>query len=198
MTAVIWAAEAPRAASIIRSSSIRCSCVGGTSGCTMYTSRWRQLASSCAWRQSLLNRLMSTGERATPRCEQIRSASAGCADPLNTTTSFTSRPSLMRPACARTLSDPSGTRVGCDPVDELSTGGLAHVGGSGEAHEAVGHPGVVGVPRLDLGSPERGGVGDTLVAERVEVGRLDECRWQAAEVGGVQGGDERVERVEGV
>ena len=35
MTAVIWAAEAPRAASIMRSSSMRCSCVGGTSGWTM-------------------------------------------------------------------------------------------------------------------------------------------------------------------
>src|SRR3954452_4746265 len=115
---------------------------------------------------------MSTGDRVTPRWEQIRSASAGCADPLNTTTSFTSRPSLTRPACARTLSDPSGTCVGCDPVDELRAGGLADTGRSREAHEAVGHPGVVRVPRLHPGSPERGGVRDTLVAERVEVGRL--------------------------
>ena len=35
VTAVICAADAPRAASIMRSSSIRCSCVGGTRGLTM-------------------------------------------------------------------------------------------------------------------------------------------------------------------
>jgi hypothetical protein len=35
MTAVMWAAEAPRAASIISSSSNRFSCTGGTSGWTM-------------------------------------------------------------------------------------------------------------------------------------------------------------------
>ena len=45
MTAVIRAADAPRAASSISSSSIRCSCTGGTSGWMMNTSASRQLAS---------------------------------------------------------------------------------------------------------------------------------------------------------
>jgi hypothetical protein len=55
------AAEAPRAASSISSSSTRCSCTGGTSGWMMNTSASRQLARSCTPTQSLLNRLMAAG-----------------------------------------------------------------------------------------------------------------------------------------
>ena len=56
-------ALAPRAASIISSSSIRWSCVGGTSGWMMKTSFLRQLASSCTCRQSLLNLTVSDADR---------------------------------------------------------------------------------------------------------------------------------------
>src|SRR3954452_5313661 len=65
---------------------MRCSCVGGTSGCTMYTSRCRQLAWSCAWRQSLLNLVISTEDSGTSRSSQMALASGRCAEPLKTTT----------------------------------------------------------------------------------------------------------------
>src|SRR6476661_10443042 len=113
---------------------------------------------------------MSTGERVTPRWEQIRSARAGCAEPLKTTTSFTSRPSLTRLACVRRLSDRSGSRVSGDPLDELRAGGTADPGGPGEAHEAVRDARVVGVAHHHSGGTQRVGVGGALVAERVEVG----------------------------
>ena len=61
--------------------------VGGTRGWTRYTSRWRQFARSWAWRQSLLNRLISVSERVTPSSSQIRWARSVWADPENTTTS---------------------------------------------------------------------------------------------------------------
>ena len=88
MTAVIRAADAPLAASSISSSSIRCSCTGGTSGWTMNTSASRQLASSCTPRQSLLNLLVVEGERRTFRCLQMAFASSTWAFPLNTTMTF--------------------------------------------------------------------------------------------------------------
>ena len=55
-----------------------------------------------ACRQSLENRLMLTPESLTPKWSQIRSASAGCAFPVNTTTSATITPMLQRLNCART------------------------------------------------------------------------------------------------
>src|SRR5215471_21135583 len=87
MTAVTLAADAPRAASAISSSSTRFSCTGGTSGWIRYTSRSRQLPCSCTWRQSLANREISAGLRDTPSCAQISSASAGCALPPKITIS---------------------------------------------------------------------------------------------------------------
>src|ERR1700722_1530178 len=99
MTAVTRATDAPRAASAISSSSTRCSCTGGTSGWMRYTSRSRQLAWSCTWRQSLANRGIRTGLRGTPRYRQISSASAGCALPPKITISaFTRPPSSRSPA----------------------------------------------------------------------------------------------------
>src|SRR3954447_19304453 len=129
---------------------------------------------------------MSTGDRVTPRWEQIRSARAGCAEPLNTTTSFTSRPSLTRLACVRRLSDRSGSRVPGDPAGELRASGTADPSGPGKAHEAVPDARVVGVLHLDAGRSERLGIGRPLVAERVEVGRLDERRGQSTEILRVQ------------
>ncbi|CAM5550091.1 hypothetical protein SVIOM342S_06722 [Streptomyces violaceorubidus] len=61
MTTVMRPADAPRAASHIRSSSTRCSWTGLTSGWTRNTSRSRQLAISCTSRQSLANRLTRVG-----------------------------------------------------------------------------------------------------------------------------------------
>ena len=84
------------AASSISSSSIRCSWVGGTSGWTTYTSRCRQFAWSCACRQSLLNRLISTGDSRTPSEAQIADARRRWALPLKTTISRTGG-SLGRP-----------------------------------------------------------------------------------------------------
>ena len=74
---MICCAEAPRAASSISSSSMRCSWVGGTSGWTMNTSRWRQFAWSCACRQSLLNRVSSTELSSTPSDSQTAVAKGG-------------------------------------------------------------------------------------------------------------------------
>ena len=88
MTAVIRPADAPRAASIIISSSIRFSCTGATSGCTMNTSRWRQLVSSCASRQSLANRWMREGLRSTPSSAHISWANSTPAVPAKTAISF--------------------------------------------------------------------------------------------------------------
>src|SRR6478609_7181849 len=109
---------------------------------------------------------MSTGDRVTPRWEQIRSARAGCAEPLNTTTSFTSRPSLTRLACVRRLSDRPGSRVAGDPVDELGPRGPADPRGPREAHEAVRDAGVVRVSHVDARLAQRLGVGRALVPER--------------------------------
>ncbi len=68
---------------------MRWSCVGGTNGCTMYTSRWRQLASSWDCRQSLLKRTVSDGERLVPSSLQMASARARWALPEKTTMSRT-------------------------------------------------------------------------------------------------------------
>src|SRR5580693_8857757 len=87
MTTVTRAADAPLAASAISSSSTRFSCTGGTSGWIRYTSRSRQFACNCTWRQSLANRVVRTGRRGTPRSEQISSASSGCARPPKMTMS---------------------------------------------------------------------------------------------------------------
>src|SRR6476646_12039361 len=111
---------------------------------------------------------MSTGERVTPRWEQIRSARAGCAEPLKTTTSFTSRPSLTRLACVRRLADRSGSRVAGDPLGGLGAGGPADLGGPREAHEAVRDARVGRVPHLDARRPQSLGVGRALVAQGVE------------------------------
>src|SRR5215467_435405 len=88
MTAVSRAAEAPRAASSISSSSIRWCCTGGTSGCTMNTSASRQLASSCTPRQSLLNVDVVEGLSGIFRRLQIARASSGYALPLKMTILF--------------------------------------------------------------------------------------------------------------
>src|SRR6266702_3499709 len=89
MTAVTRAADAPRAASAISSSSTRFSCTGFTSGWIRNTSRSRQL--DCSWtsRQSFANRLTSTGRCGTARCAQISAVSAGCEVPPNTAISRT-------------------------------------------------------------------------------------------------------------
>src|SRR4051794_2128473 len=99
---------------------MRCSCVGGTSGCTMYTSRCRQLAWSCAWRQSLLKRVISTGDSGTSRSRQMAWASGRWAEPLKTTTSRTGTgtPGLGRAVGVRVTrhhaprQGPSGTMSG--------------------------------------------------------------------------------------
>src|SRR5262249_12223914 len=88
MTAVSRAAEAPRAASSISSSSIKWCCTGGTSGCRMNTSASRQLASSCTPRQSLLNVDVVEGLSGLFRRLQIARASSVCALPLKTTILF--------------------------------------------------------------------------------------------------------------
>jgi hypothetical protein len=77
ITAVTRAAEAPRAASAMRSSSTRCSCTGRTSGWMRNTSRSRQLACSWTSRQSLANRVSRTGCCLTARNSQISAVSAG-------------------------------------------------------------------------------------------------------------------------
>ena len=84
---MIEAAEAPRAASSIRSSSIRCSWVGGTSGWMMNTSRRRQFSWSCACRQSLLNRVSSTELSSTLSDSHTALANGRWALPLKTTIS---------------------------------------------------------------------------------------------------------------
>src|SRR5579859_3815269 len=89
MTAVTRAAEAPRAASAISSSSTRCSCTGLTSGWMRNTSRSRQLAWSWISRQSFANRSSRTGCCGTARNAQISAVSAGCALPPNTAISRT-------------------------------------------------------------------------------------------------------------
>src|SRR5919198_4757168 len=81
MTAVIRAADAPRAASSMSSSSTRCSCTGVTSGWIGKTSHARQLARNCTCKQSLLNRPTFVGCNGTPRYAQISAASAGWALP---------------------------------------------------------------------------------------------------------------------
>src|SRR5215831_8996871 len=88
MTAVRRAAEAPRAASSISSSSIRWCCTGGTSACTMNTSASRQLASSCTPRQSLLKVDVVEGLSGIFRRLQIACASWGWALPLKMTILF--------------------------------------------------------------------------------------------------------------
>src|ERR1700722_5916932 len=89
MTAVTRAADAPRAASAISSSSTRCSCTGLTSGWMMNTSRSRQLAWSWTSRQSFANRSSWTGCCGTARKAQISAVSAGWALPPNTAISRT-------------------------------------------------------------------------------------------------------------
>src|SRR5579875_1845148 len=96
MTTVTRAADAPRAASIIISSSTRFSWTGGTSGWIRNTSRSRQLACSCTSRQSLANRRSRTGCRGVRRWAQISSASSGWALPPKTVMSRTgSSPSRL-------------------------------------------------------------------------------------------------------
>src|ERR1700730_9159181 len=92
ITAATRAADAPRAASAISSSSTRCSWTGRTSGWIKNTSRSRQL--DCSWtsRQSFANRLSSTGRCGTSRCAQISAVSAGCALPPKTAISRTRGP----------------------------------------------------------------------------------------------------------
>ena len=89
ITAVTRAAEAPRAASSISSSSTRCSWTGADSGWMRNTSRSRQLDWSWASRQSLANRISRTGRSRSPRWVQISAASSGWALPLNTAISRT-------------------------------------------------------------------------------------------------------------
>ena len=72
MTTVTRAAEAPRAASAISSSSTRCSCTGGTSGWMMKTSRSRQLACSWTSRQSLANRCSGRAAAGRPGSRRSR------------------------------------------------------------------------------------------------------------------------------
>src|SRR3990172_8114093 len=92
MTAVRRAADAPRAASSISSSSIRCSCTFGTRGWMMNTSASRQLATSCTPKQSLLNRVTDAALRRVFRCLQMALASWGWAFPLKTTILFIQGP----------------------------------------------------------------------------------------------------------
>src|SRR6266702_1554065 len=94
MTAVTRAADAPRAASAISSSSTRFSCTGLPSGWIRNTSRSRQLDWSWTSRQSFANRLSSTGRCGTLRCAQISAVSAGCAEPPKTAISRTRGPPL--------------------------------------------------------------------------------------------------------
>ena len=99
ITAVMWAADAPRAASSINSSSNRFSWTGGTSDWTMYTSRRRQFARSWTCRQSLLNLVVRVWHSSTPRIWHISSAKAGWAEPENTVISpVTGEPYLVRSA----------------------------------------------------------------------------------------------------
>src|ERR1700733_7658665 len=89
MTAVTRAADAPRAASAISSSSTRLSCTGLTSGWIRNTSRSPPLA--CSWIpiQSFANRSTWTGCWGTSRNAQISAVSARWAVPPNTTISRT-------------------------------------------------------------------------------------------------------------
>src|SRR5215831_11748180 len=89
MTAVTRAAEAPRAASSMSSSSTRCSWTGGAKGWMRKTSRSRQLDCSCTSRQSLANRCSRTGSSGSPSSRQISAASSGWALPLKTAISRT-------------------------------------------------------------------------------------------------------------
>src|SRR6266699_616438 len=89
MTAVTRAAEAPRAASSISSSSTRCSCTGAASGWIRNTSRSRQLDWSWTSRQSLANRRTVEGCSGTPRWPQISCARSGWPVPLKTEISRT-------------------------------------------------------------------------------------------------------------
>lgn len=84
MTTVTLAAEAPRAASIMSSSSTRCSCTGATSGWIRKTSRSRQFAFSCTSRQSFANRVRVEGCSGMPSSAQISAASSRWALPENT------------------------------------------------------------------------------------------------------------------
>src|SRR5215470_10332921 len=94
ITAVTRAADAPRAASSMSSSSTRCSWTGGLSGWMRNTSRSRQLDCSCASRQSLANRWSRTGSSGSPSSRQISAASSGWALPLKTAISRTVAPRL--------------------------------------------------------------------------------------------------------
>src|SRR5260370_10780770 len=106
MTAVTRAADAPRAASAISSSSKRFSWTGGTSGWIRNTSRSRQL--DCIWTsmQSFANRVNRTGSCGSDRHAQISAASAGWARPPNTAISRTPhdlRGRNLGPASVRVL-----------------------------------------------------------------------------------------------
>src|SRR5579862_3541363 len=103
ITAVTRAAEAPRAASAISSSSTRCSWTGLTRGWMRNTSRSRQLDWSWTSRQSLANRVSRTGRSGTDRYRQISAVSARCALPPNTTISRT--PGFLPPRQAEPLPD---------------------------------------------------------------------------------------------
>src|SRR5215475_11618634 len=94
MTAVTRAAEAPRAASSMSSSSARCSWTGGAKGWMRKTSRSRQLDCSCTSRQSLAKRCSRTGSSGSPSSRQISAASSGWALPLKTAISRTVAPRL--------------------------------------------------------------------------------------------------------
>src|SRR3954469_25929054 len=66
---------------------MRCSCVGATSGWMTYTSRCRQFSCNWTYRQSLLNRRISTGDSGTPRESQMLVARGRWALPDSTTIS---------------------------------------------------------------------------------------------------------------
>src|SRR5262245_37517103 len=122
MTTVVRAAEAPRAASSISNSSTRCSWTGGTSGWMRYTSRSRQFAASCTWRQSLANRCTRHGDNGVPRWAQISRAKSGCALPLNTAISRTARSYVpgcnagVRPCVCKANRDRGGGTMGLDDI----------------------------------------------------------------------------------
>src|SRR5215472_3995191 len=127
MTTVTRAADAPRAASVISSSSIRCSCTGGTSGWIRNTSRSLQLACSCTPRQSLANRSSRTGCSGTCSEAQISRASRGWALPLNTMMSRTRRSrGLPLTGCLHGVERRQRQPVADGLLDDLGLGPRVH------------------------------------------------------------------------
>src|SRR5579863_4604371 len=127
MTTVTLAADAPRAASVISSSSTRCSCTGGTIGWIRNTSRSRQLACSCTSRQSLANRRSRTGCSGVPSWPQISAASSGCARPPKTVMSRTLVPFPRMPGSGLAgLVGRQGQRVADGLLDQFGLGPRVH------------------------------------------------------------------------